>query len=534
MPSFLARASLEVISLALHEPPKPHPNLEFIPPVPHLLTSNGPPSDAERALIQDAIEDVSARQVLDPDQALEFIPLHRSVLSTFRRFPNEIIGYIICKYSESSLVSESTLVMGSYDGFWDGFVYPIAPSQVCQSWRSISLSLPYLWAHISIKASVWKPPFSQPTESFLRFLEAVIHRSCEAPLSISIHHTSSTAQDFDAVAHILASHSTRWRTLRIVSSWPFLIHFRNIKHHLPILKQLYLRIYTETDVIDLFQDAPQLEQVFLYGETEADIRLPWPQIKTFINKNPLVRNGNPNYPVMSESPIVDLRVLNVTHHDLLNLWPERTLQYLETLHLGYSNIYREAPTDNFLGSLTLPKVSTIRVTNYSGNLFPPLFALLSRSFSGSSCMLSTLELFHPLTARELVSLSQVATSLENLVARLPGPLPDDCEGFLRLAFRPESNTPPLLPNLQKLHFFLKGGCYQAGTLTDDRIEGLTQIAETWCEIEEPRNCQHPPLGKIRRLQDFRIVLRNVLQAKKPSKRKDDIPSVRDPSNGYIF
>lgn len=114
MPPFLACAHLEVVSLASRETPKLHPNLEFIPPVPHLLTSNEPPSDAERSLIQDAIEDMSARQVLDPDPALEFIRLHRSALSTFRRFPNEIIGYIICQYSESDLVSESTLVMDSY------------------------------------------------------------------------------------------------------------------------------------------------------------------------------------------------------------------------------------------------------------------------------------------------------------------------------------------------------------------------------------------------------------------------------------
>jgi len=139
-------------------------------------------------------------------------------------------------------------------------------------------------------------------------------------------------------------------------------------------------------------------------------------------------------------------------------------------------------------------------------------------------MLSMLELCHPLTSRELVSLSQAATSLENLLANLPGPFPEDCEGFLQLAFRPESNTPPLLPNLQKLHFFLKGGGYRAGTLTDDRIKGLTQIAETRCEIEEPRNCQHPPLRKVRWLQDFRIIFRSVreclagqeaLEAKRP-------------------
>ena len=146
----------EVISLFSHETPKPHPRLEFIPPIPHLLTSNASPSDAERTLIQDAIEEVSATyeqifatrqpEVLVPDSVVEFIRLHRSVLSTFRRLPNEIIGDIICQYSESSLV------MDSYDGFWNNIVYPIAPSQVCQSWRSISLSLPHLWARLSIKA----------------------------------------------------------------------------------------------------------------------------------------------------------------------------------------------------------------------------------------------------------------------------------------------------------------------------------------------------------------------------------------------
>lgn len=309
--------------------------------------------------------------------------------------------------------------------------------------------------------------------------------------------------------HILAAHSTRWRTLRIVSSWPLLCHFRNIKHHLPILQQLYLGISngTETDVIDLFQDAPQLEQVFLYGEMKADIRLPWPQIKTFINKNPLVFNGNPNYPVMTESPIVDLRVLKVTYHNHLTFWPERTLQHLETLHLGYNSIYGPG-ADNFLGSLTLPKVSTITVTSYPpGKLFSALLALISRSFSGSSCMLSTFELCHLFTSRELVSLSKVATSLENLLTRLP--LSPDSEELLQLAFRPESNTPPLLPNLQKLHFFVIRNCCEAETLTDGRIEGLTQIAETRCEIEGPRNCWHPPPGKVRRLQDFRIVFPNA-------------------------
>ena len=122
------------------------------------------------------IEEVSARQALDPGPALEFIRLHRSVLSTFRRLPDEIIGDVICGH-----YSESSLVMDSYVGFWQRVVHPVAPSQVCQSWRSISLSLPHLWAHISIEASVWKPSLSQPTEFFLRYLDAVIHRSGEAP-----------------------------------------------------------------------------------------------------------------------------------------------------------------------------------------------------------------------------------------------------------------------------------------------------------------------------------------------------------------
>jgi len=281
--------------------------------------------------------------------------------------------------------------------------------------------------------------------------------------------------------------------------------FRNIKHHLPILKQIYLGINngTETGVIDIFQDAPQLEQVFLYGPTTADISLPWPQIKTFINRDPLVCNGKPNYPVMSESSIVDLRVLRVTHQDLLAFWPERTLRYLETLHLDFMSRVGGTPGtdhDNFLGSLTLPKVSTISVTNYPGKLLPALFALMSRSFSGTSYMLTTLKLCHSLTFIELLSLSRVATSLETLVTCLP--LSADSEGLLQLAFCPESHYSLRLPNLQKLHFFVTEEYH---ILTVSQIKGLTQIAETRCEIVETRNRQHPPLWKVRRLKDFRVV-----------------------------
>ena len=222
--------------------------------------------------------------------------------------------------------------MDSYDlGFWNNIMYPIAPSQVCQSWRSISLSLPHLWAYLSIEASI-----VELLESFLRCFDVVLHCSCGAPLSISIYHIPPIHLSFEAVAHILAVHSTRWWTLHIISDWPFLMLFRNIKHHLPILKQVYLGFHhgTKTGVIDIFQDAPQLEQVFLYGPMITDISLPWLQIKTFINSNSLVCNGKLNYPIMSESSIIDLRVLNITHQDLLAFWPEWTLQYLKTLYLG--------------------------------------------------------------------------------------------------------------------------------------------------------------------------------------------------------
>ena len=90
----------EVISLSSPETPKPHPSLEFIPPVPHLLTSNALPSDAERTLIQDAIEEVSVAyeqifttrqpEVLVSDSVVKFMQLHRSVLLTFQQLPNEI------------------------------------------------------------------------------------------------------------------------------------------------------------------------------------------------------------------------------------------------------------------------------------------------------------------------------------------------------------------------------------------------------------------------------------------------------------
>src|SRR5258707_1380764 len=58
-------------SLSLHGPSKQNNFTEYASPVPHLMESNAAPTDAERTLIQDAIDNISGE--LAP--ALAFSPI---------------------------------------------------------------------------------------------------------------------------------------------------------------------------------------------------------------------------------------------------------------------------------------------------------------------------------------------------------------------------------------------------------------------------------------------------------------------------
>jgi len=486
------------------------------------MESNAAPTDAERILIQDAIENICSELAIsrdfssvleheankpkpnedaDIEIALEFIRVHQAILSPFRRLPNEIMGEIICHYSQSITPGDPYNEIRMSVGFWDNDIWPVIPSQVCQSWRAIALSLRHLWARIVIDTCVWE--LRRPPKRFLQIFKTVLSRSAGAPLAVSLCH-QGPIQDFDPILDILISHCDKWETLYITTYRSFLKLFQRVKNNLPILRRVYLSIgddeHGSGSQIDLFEIAPRLKMVHVHGlRVPEDVLLPFSQIERYaIRAQHTNRAGDL---LVSNSPLVELRMANLTLDDLLKPWPARTLPHLRYLHLDFDAPPDDAEdlfTDNMLDSLTLPSICSIKITNYPDAIVAPLYSLLSRSLLPGTCLwkleFSTYHL-RDFAPEALISLFRLTPCLMTLYMYLP------CSDVLSwLIHYPDSDVPSLLPNLQHLYFFV----------ATDSLDGteceLRQIAQSRCEIEDPKTRNnHAPYGHIRRLENFRII-----------------------------
>lgn len=383
-------------SLSLHGSSKQNNFTEYASPVPHLIESNAAPTDAERTLIQDAIDNISGElapardysslleheankpkpmEDADVEIAQEFLRVHKAILSPFRRLPNEIIGEIIRHYCQSVVYRDPYTEIRMAIGFWDNDVWPVVPSQVCQSWRGIALSLRHLWARIVFDTCIWE--LKRPPKRFLHVLKTGLSRSAGAPLAISICHQAPIQdRDFDTILDILMAHSDKWETLYITSYRSFLESFQRVKNNLPILRRLYLSICDPENgtgsPIDLFEVAPQLKMVHLNGpRVPEDVLLPLTQIERYVARSKHTNSAGDV--VISNSPLADLRMANLTLDDLLIYWPARSLDHLKYLHLDFGappNDAEDLDADNMLNSLTLPSICAIKITNYPDAILP--------------------------------------------------------------------------------------------------------------------------------------------------------------------
>ncbi|KIM46711.1 hypothetical protein M413DRAFT_440300 [Hebeloma cylindrosporum] len=430
----------------------------------------------------------------------EFLRVHKAILSPFRRLPNEIIGEIICHFSQSCAPRDPYKEIRMALGFWDNDDWPVVPSHVCLSWRAIALSLRHLWAHIVIDTCVWE--LKRPPKRFVHSFKTILSRSAGAPLAISICH-QAPIQDFDPILDILMSHADKWETLHITSYRSLLKSFQRVKENLPILRRVYLSLSDDENgsgaPIDLFEIAPRLRMVHIHGPKVEDVLLPLSQIKHYATRSE--HSNSAGDVLISNSPLADLRMANLTLNDLLKYWPARTLDDLKYLHLDFDAPPDDAEDlvgDNMLNSLTLPSICSIKITNYPDAILSPLTALISRSLLPGTCLwkleFSTYHL-REFAGEELTALFQLTPCLMSLSMYLPSSYV-----LSWLIHRPDSDVPALLPNLQHLYFFV------ATDALDGTEYELRQIAQTRCEIQDPKTSNnHAPYGQVRRLQDFRIV-----------------------------
>ncbi|KAF9567122.1 hypothetical protein CPC08DRAFT_39923 [Agrocybe pediades] len=523
------------LSLSLHRTPIIVPlSSDLVSPVPHLLASNLPPSDAERIIVQDAIDIVSAQndaiiatskalgsQKLDPavtrrlEAGLEFVQAHRNVLSSVRLLPPELIAEIICIYSDSFLLHSHPHIITLAK---NGVIYPWALSQVSRLWRSTALSLHHLWGQLIVDTCLWKS--NQPSTSFLGLFANLVDRSQNAPLCIYFCTPRDVQVDeLRPIIDILTSHSDRWDTVYLVSTYSVIKAFEGVRRRLSSLRRLYLSFTGEDPIADqepigMFEVAPRLTSLYLGTSLfVGKVLLPWSQFTVFLDggdsSNGFVREKI----VPASQSLVELQLTRLPNEELCRKWPEVQLDNLRLLLINFYSNEEEEPqdaiTDNFLRSLKVPSIEEIRITNYPGNIIPPLTSLIYHSLQCTSLQelaISTYYLgeFQP---GELASFLELTPSLRRLSIYLPSVL-----DLHRLVLN--SDTPqPLLPNLEELFIFvydsISGYEEVLAQLAVSRCEQRTSTAPSQtCHFSQATNrtiYSESTFEDVRRFQHMRII-----------------------------
>ncbi|PPQ66796.1 hypothetical protein CVT26_009642 [Gymnopilus dilepis] len=530
------RLKLSRLSLSrggISSPVTATPSVELVSPVPHLLTSNIPPTDSERALIQDTISTVSAQNAAleaslnfdantKPSSTTlkrlgagqDFVHSHKAILSPVRLLPEEILAEIFSIYSESFLLEDHPHIITVSR---EGIIYPWIPSQVCRSWRSAALSLHHLWGQLIVDTCLWKT--NKPSKSFMELFKTLVDRSHDAPLCIYFcTPPSADVEDLRPIIDTLVKNSERWSTVYLITPYSVLSAFEGIKGRLPALRRLYLSfaveepMYTTKEtVLDTFEVAPKLQSVYLSSASfTGRMLLPYDQLLVFLDGGERA-NGRVREHVIpaSASTLQDLSFGRFPMEDIQRPWPHSTLPELTNLIVKFENTGDEDDSydnlqDNFFTHLTLPNVNRIDITNYPKNLLPVLSSLITRSFPAQQATtlqelsFSTYYLaeYNP---GDLATFLELTPFLKKLRVYLP-----HTQDLERLVVIPGSDQ-PLLPRLEELCIFVY-----------DSVEGcedvLSQIARSRCEPILTNNSRNDPNAPSStspspptRLQHFRLV-----------------------------
>ncbi|KAJ6597562.1 hypothetical protein DFH09DRAFT_1132159 [Mycena vulgaris] len=198
----------------------------------------------------------------------------RGLLSPIRRLPSEILVEIFALYersftpvfdarpkSSSSLdIEMSRLAKTSL----------LAVSAVCARWHTIVMGTPTLWTTIELHSDLWSGPAAKP-DTVLSLLQAVLERGGNNLLDLVITVPKGNASHGPAL-ELLAAHSERWQSARIISWDAGLEHFSAAKGRLPRLETLMLG--GTPSPIDIFEIAPRLEDLEVASTPFSVVELP--------------------------------------------------------------------------------------------------------------------------------------------------------------------------------------------------------------------------------------------------------------------
>jgi hypothetical protein len=496
-------------------------------PLLHLLKSNVAPSDSEIITIRALITEVEVRieelhhnhlpasQVTE-SQLLEFVQVHKALLSPVRYLPPEVLQEIFLHYCDHGITNPPISKI------------PWRLGHISHRWREIALSLPALWDNIpSIKFDM-----KSHSNPYVRAITHLIERSGTSP-TLNFHICYPVWQKKiprSPIIQMVVRHSERLELLSMcIHDMHTTMQFQGLKGRLTNLRNLTLRLPStysnDGRSLDIFKTAPALRQVELLASYPGDnirILLPWSQITHFSDM--LRSESVAPYVPLSSLPSLSYLYINKdlfrTSEGAYIIFPAprdpsihsshyepTTLSNLHTLKVYGHCSGDSADTGIFLDSLTIPAVETIEIS-LPGSLVPRLVSMFSRSHEPSRLQKLAFRSIS-LQAGELSVLLNLTPQLIELDISVP-PMTDilrliDCEGEVIL-----------VPMLRALYMH----DHDMDNYLSESMECFKSLAQVRCEFggKDSGDAIKPSLASRNTLDMLRIVfgsteIRDVSQIK---------------------
>ncbi|KAJ3516159.1 hypothetical protein NLJ89_g1295 [Agrocybe chaxingu] len=340
-------------------------------PVPHLLNENKVPTEEERKILRDAIADTEVRiirlvelevaqgppgdsdkfnltrsRIIRRRRACEaFVKTHKSLLVPVRDLPTELLQEIFLHYAYSPTKYHRWVTL------------PFVLGQICSSWRKVAVNLPALWDKLpcfKIKRVITR------RMSYLAFVRELLRRSGEsATLQVYIYAPFKEFKTHPLI-DVLVTHSERFKTLTIESTSTTMTAFKGAKGRLTNLQRLDLYFWSHSVIqpaedMDVFETAPKLKNVSLYGKVPDAIALPWSQLTVFREKY----DGASAAKVLQHaSGLQTLEIVKNNHHASPVPVPT-TLSALKNVRIRIDDVSPEA--DVFLSTLVAPAIDNLKI-----------------------------------------------------------------------------------------------------------------------------------------------------------------------------
>ncbi|KAJ7596437.1 hypothetical protein C8J56DRAFT_1158538 [Mycena floridula] len=353
----------------------------------HLLTTNDIPLAVEEQALRGSLRTATSRLCEElAANELEVlqgkISLIKSILSTSRRIPSEIIGEIILHALGFDGIPENRkrTTLDTRRGIW-------AYAQVCSIWRAAALAIPAAWACIDILLSPFDQPYpflppaalhTKPFPFAVETLTTILKRSKSQPLHIRLRFPSDSSDQQKELLKLLVANSSLWETVSLCLTVKHFARLGKIKGRLPLLKSIELAPFSSkkglqtTSFSKCFHLAPSLRRVKINSFDMKALQLPYHQLTHFVDQRHTSSLIHPEIPNILH---LFTNLISVTIDCSVTLEVEVNLPQLRFLYMKWGSSRDE------LGLFYVPSLETLEcgIVHFKSDRLTAMIRRSSRS-----------------------------------------------------------------------------------------------------------------------------------------------------------